>query len=166
MIGSILVNTPIWVWALLGGLLYLGWLQSRDRQVSKYRAYLMPVIMVTWSLHSNVSSFGVSNDAMVFWGVGLVTMTLVASQLFPVKRASYHVDEQTYFVQGSWVPLCLILGIFMTKYVVGVLEAMRPELLAQPITVSLLSMLYGGFSGLFASRAVSMWRIERATQQV
>lgn len=58
-----------------------------------------------------------------------------------------------------WVLLLLILGIFITQYVVGVGTAMQPAL-ARDANFSLgFGALYGAFSGVFLARAVRLWRL-------
>ena len=60
---------------------------------------------------------------------------------------------------GSAVPLALMMGIFFTKYAVGVLLAMHPELRHQMGFALGISALYGGFSGIFAARALRLWTL-------
>jgi uncharacterized protein DUF6622 len=60
---------------------------------------------------------------------------------------------------GSWVPLLLILGIFLTRYVVGVELAMRPGLAHDANYVLVTGVLYGLFSGIFVGRAARLLRL-------
>jgi uncharacterized protein YneF (UPF0154 family) len=59
----------------------------------------------------------------------------------------------------SWVPLLLILGIFLTKYIVGVELAMRPALARDDQYTLVVSVIYGLFSGIFIGRAARLWRL-------
>jgi len=52
-----------------------------------------------------------------------------------------------------------MMGIFFTKYVVGVLLAMHPELGHQATFEIGISALYGAFTGIFAGRAIRLWRL-------
>ncbi len=54
---QILTHTPLWVFALFFGLVYLGYLQSRTRQVSRGRLIVLPLAMLAWSLYSVWSTF-------------------------------------------------------------------------------------------------------------
>jgi len=60
-----------------------------------------------------------------------------------------------------------MMGIFFTKYVVGVLLAMHPELAHQVAFAVGISALYGVFTGIFTGRAIRLWRLaiqaDRAT---
>ena len=64
-IGSILRQTPSWVWGLLAGFVALGSTQLRDRSASLLRVSIMPVAMTLFSLWGTVSAFGGSSDAAI-----------------------------------------------------------------------------------------------------
>jgi hypothetical protein len=58
-----------------------------------------------------------------------------------------------------------MMGIFFTKYAVGVALGMH---LAQANDVSFaipVSALYGAFSGVFAARAARLWRLAMAQER-
>lgn len=161
---DIVTHTPIWVWLLLGFLVYLGIKQSRDRQVPKNRAFILPVVMIVFSLHGVISSFGGGFDSLLFWGVSFVATLLIGVLIFPSQQARFDESMQCFFIQGSWRPLFLILGIFTIKYTVGVMEGMQSSFLTLSFVVDGLSLLYGVFSGVFAARSVRLWRLSRPTQ--
>lgn len=163
MIMAILFHTPVWVWALFIGLIYLGLKQTKDRQVSQKKAFLMPVLMIALSLHGVISSFGENEETLFFWGTGFIVMLLLGLLIFPAQQARFDAATQSYFLKGSWQPLCVILGIFFTKYCVGVMEGMHSTALQEPTTISTLSLLYGVFSGFFAVRAIRLWRLSLIT---
>jgi hypothetical protein len=50
--------------------------------------------------------------------------------------------------------------------VVGVALAMRPELRQQASFAVAIPMLYGAFSGIFAARAVRLWKLAIRTDAV
>ena len=63
------------------------------------------------------------------------------------------------FIFFNAMPLALIVGIFLTKYFVGVELAMQPTLARDGTFALQISALYGVFNGLFAARALRMWRL-------
>ena len=75
------------------------------------------------------------------------------------SNTRYDSGARIFQVQGSWVPLALMMGIFATKYFVGVASAMHPELTRQTAFALGFSALYGAFSGVFAGRAVRLWQL-------
>lgn len=51
-----------------------------------------------------------------------------------------------------------MMAIFFTKYLVGVAVALNPEFIELNPTIVICSLLYGGLSGAFASRAITIAR--------
>ena len=71
-----------------------------------------------------------------------------------------------YALPGSVVPLLLIMGIFLTKYAVGVATAMQPALRAEVAFAMPVAVLYGVFSGLFAGRTLGLVGLGRIGRSV
>ena len=69
-------------------------------------------------------------------------------------------------VPGSAVPLALMMGIFLTKYAVGVTLAMHLVQAGDLAFAMSLSALYGAFSGVFAARAARLWRLALAQDRM
>jgi len=161
-IGTILKNTPVWVWGLFGALLALGLSQVRTRNVSAMRMTLMPVAMATLSLYGTVSAFGKSPlfaGVMAVWLAGAALMLVLAGSRAAPEGTHYDAASRSFTVPGSFVPLGLIMGIFLTKYIVGVDLAMQPSLASDGTYTLIVGGLYGLFSGTFAGRALRLWRL-------
>ena len=73
--------------------------------------------------------------------------------------ASYDAATREFSLPGSVVPLALMMGIFFTKYAVGVSTAMVPELTQLESFVLTVTVIYGAFSGIFLGRAIRLWRL-------
>ena len=71
MIGQILINTPLWVWGLLAGLLVLGLSQTRSRSVGMARIALLPLGLGAFSLYGTFSAFGAAPVVLGQW-LGLI----------------------------------------------------------------------------------------------
>jgi len=157
---QIVKQTPLWVGGLLAALLALGTSQLRYRTASLVRITVMPVAMTAFSLWGTFTAFGSSpmfTEVLIAWAaVAAVTLALIAPGR---TNATYDGGTRTYAIPGSWVPLALILGIFMTKYVVGVELAMQPQLARDGQFTLVVGMLYGAFSGIFTGRAARLWRL-------
>ena len=162
VIGPVLKGTPTWVWGLLAGLAVLGYTQARDRTASLLRIAIMPVVMTTLSIWGMVSAFG--NSPMFGWVTltwmfaGAVMLALIGVQDAP-KGTTYDPLSRTFFMHGSLVPMALILGIFLTKYIVGVDTAMNPGLARDSQYMLVVGGLYGLFSGVFAGRALRLIKL-------
>lgn len=156
----ILRHTPVWVWGLLAGLVALGATQLRDRTASLVRVSLLPLSMSIFSVWGTISALGSSHalgTAIVAWLLAAgVMIALLApgrseAQFDPVRRA--------YALPGSVVPLMLVIGIFLVKYVVGVELAMAPQLVQDSQYALTIAGLYGAFTGIFLGRAMRLWRL-------
>lgn len=161
-IGTILKNTPTWVWGLLSALLVLGLSQVRSRDVGQVRMALTPVAMTGLSLWGTLSAFGQTlllAPVMLVWLAGAAVMFALIATRQPAAGARYNATNRSFHVPGSVVPLLLIMGIFFTKYIVGVELAMQPTLAHDTQYALVVSALYGLFSGTFAGRAARTWRL-------
>jgi hypothetical protein len=161
MILSILEHTPVWVWVLFCALMALGISQARTRDVTVARATALPVVMVALSLSGVLSAFGLVALALGAWGVDLGVSLTLAGQAMAVRGATWSARTRRFRVPGSFVPVILILGVFMTKYVAGAMLAINPSLAANLSVAVVLSLVYGAFAGLFWARARSLRALMR-----
>ena len=159
MLLQILTHTPKWVFALFALLLALGIQQLFARRVSLARATIMPVAMTALSVAGVISAFGAASAALVVWA--LATVAVAALSLRRPLPASTRFDASTrsFQVAGSALPMALLMGIFSTKYAVGISLALHPELALSAAFALVIGALYGAFSGIFAARLLALWRL-------
>lgn len=159
MLSQIIIHTPHWVWGLLLALLALGMSQVFTRTVTLRRTTLLPLAMVALSLYGTVSALGAAPQVLLAWLVGAtLTAWLVTQRPLPVGTR-FDCATHCFTVPGSAVPLALIVGIFLTKYGVGVQLAMAPALQHDSTFTLVVGALNGGFSGVFAARGARLWRL-------
>ena len=156
MILHILEHTPFWVWVTFCAVIALGISQIRTREVSSARATVLPVVMIVLSLSGVLGAFSQVPLALGAWAVGLAVSLKLAGNVLAVRGASWSAETRHFRVPGSFVPLMLILGVFVTKYVAGVVLAINPSLAANTSVAIVLSLVYGAFAGLFWARARSL----------
>ena len=154
MITQILTHTPLRVFGLFFGLVYLGCVQSRTRQVSRSRLIVLPIAMLGWSLYSVWSTFDTHLTALAAWACAWGTVVAIGLARGPSRTASYDAATAQFTVAGSWLPLALMMGIFFFRYAVAVAHAVKPGVLDTTMAVAVVSATYGLFSGLFMARAV------------
>ena len=159
MMAQILINTPLWVWGLLAALLALGFSQARSRTAGLGRIILLPLGLGAFSLYGTVSAFGASPPVIGSWLAATTLLLLIVTQMPLPAGARYESATRQFHLPGSWVPMALILCIFLTKYVVGVSLVMHPELKANANFILAIGTLYGLYSGIFAGRAVRLIRL-------
>jgi uncharacterized membrane protein len=164
MIAKILFNTPLWVWGLLAALLALGFSQTRSRRAGLARITLLPLGLGAFSLYGTVSAFGASPTVIGSWLAATTLLILIVTQMPLPAGARYDSASRQFQVPGSWMPMALIMGIFLTKYVVGVSLVMHPELKANANFSLAVGTLYGVYSGIFAGRAVRLLRLLRLSR--
>ena len=159
MFQQILIHTPLYVWAILGFLVYRGVAASKDRVVGYRSLFIVPAIMLTLGLDSIARGFRLETLAGAAWMVGVMAATALAwRRSAPVKadRAA-----GTVLQPGSWTPLVLMMAIFCFRYATGVALAMLPALHADSRFAVPVCLAIGVFNGIFAGRllrAVSSWR--------
>jgi uncharacterized membrane protein len=165
---QIVAGTPMWVWGLAAGLLALGLSQVRSREVGLPRTALTPLAMVglaAWGLYDAFGHPAGAPAAAAFAPVLVAWFAAAALPfLFVLRRplpaaTRYHAATRSFFVPGSWLPMALIAGIFATKYVVGVLLVLHPQLRADAAFALCVAVLYGLFNGVFAGRGLRLLRL-------
>jgi hypothetical protein len=85
-LGSILENTPAWVWGLFAALLALGLGQTRSRSVGLPRMALVPLAMTSLSLWGTASAFGSSplfGYVLLAWTTGAAITLGLTARLAP-----------------------------------------------------------------------------------
>ncbi|MEJ6023918.1 DUF6622 family protein [Ramlibacter sp. PS4R-6] len=162
VIGPVLRGTPGWVWGLLAALVALGVTQLRDRQASLVRVSIMPVAMTGFAIWGLVGAFSAASA----FGYMMIAWMLVAAVVFAgiamtaaPKGTEYDAAQRTFFLPGSWVPLALILAVFLTRYVVNIDIAMQPSLKQDGSYMAVVAGIYGISTGLFVGRAARLWRL-------
>ena len=163
-LGQMLRRTPTWVWGLLAALLALGASQLFARRASLVRVSVMPVAMTGFSLYGMVSVFGRSEQlgtALALWLLAAAASSALALQWRKTAPMGTRFDaaSRSFELPGSAVPLALIVGIFLTKYVVGIEVAMQSTLPQDSLFATSVALLYGAFNGIFVARAMRLWRL-------
>lgn len=159
MILEIIVHTPLWVFMLFAFLLFLSFMQTKDRKISLKRVFLLALIMLLLSFLGMVSAFGINFSNLAMYLVALFLGIFLNIKLNLPRGSRYLEEEKLFFIKGSFIPFILIMGIFFTKYFVGVVTA-KELLIVQSMYFSLtISYLYGFFSGVFFGRVFVLKKI-------
>ena len=122
----------------------------------------MPLAMTALSLFGVTSAFGDSPQAMLTWVAGAAIAFALNFQIPSSAQVQYDATNRRFQLPGSVVPLALFMGIFFTKYAVGISVGMQPALAHNASFALVVGGLYGVFSGIFLSRAAKLWRIALA----
>jgi hypothetical protein len=160
---QIISHTPTWVFGLFAVLLALGLKQARAGTMSLLRVSLIPVAMTALSIYGTVSAFGASLYVLLAWKLSAVAFGALVPRTPLSKEVHFDAASRSLHLPASWVPLALMMGIFFTKYFVGVALAMQPALASDTAFGIGFAALYGAFSGVFATRAVRLMRLSRGS---
>ncbi|HEX7641634.1 MAG TPA: DUF6622 family protein [Burkholderiaceae bacterium] len=153
---EILAHTPRWVFGLFIGLVALGIMQAKTRSVTMQRLTLLPLAMLGLSFYGVWNTFSGSVLGVTCW-LGAALLTAVASQRIDFARGVRYVPEQRNFIMpGSWLPLALMMGIFFTKYGVGIVLARHGEWRDIDGFAAIVSLVYGFWSGMFFGRTAQI----------
>lgn len=146
---QIFSHTPLYVWAILGFLVYRGVLASKTRQMPIQRICIIPIVMLLLSLQGIHNSFGLDGAAPLLWAVGMLLGGSLSWKLS--NTAGLAVDAASGVIEqrGSWIPLVLMVALFCTKYAVAVTQAMHPALQHSLPFMASVATVYGIFSGIF-----------------
>lgn len=161
---GILQNTPYWVWGIFVLLLVLGLSQTRARKLSRVLVFVLPAIMIPLSLSAILGMFGANALPLGAWALGIVAAFVLNTFVFRAPAGvRYDRGQQKFEVGGSWVPLLLMMTIFLARFVVGVTRAVNPALTATAAFIGIVSAVLGLCSGLFAARAMKTLAAQRAS---
>ncbi|WP_369811506.1 DUF6622 family protein [Janthinobacterium sp. SUN137] len=161
MLQQIFSHTPLYVWAILGFLVYRGVLASRAREVTLRKLCIIPLVMLALSLSGVHGSFGLAGVAPFAWVAGALAGAALAWSL--TKTDTIVAIPQRASVQrpGSWVPMILMMSIFCMKYAVAVTLAVAPAYAHATSFIVPVCLAYGCFSGIFLGgllRTVAVYR--------
>lgn len=152
---EILYRTPGWAWAILCALLFLGWRQSRARVVGSVRIMLLPAMLLVLSFVGMGRQFGWQIVAVLTWLLTLAAGYALGVWMGWPRLSRWMAHKQAYEVPGSWVPLGLMLCLYLAQFSAGVVRARHLPVGASVGFILLISTSYGLCSGLFVSRIPS-----------
>jgi hypothetical protein len=158
-----ITHTPYWVFALLIGLCLFGVLQTRTRRVRPALALLLPVGMLVLSLAGVLQYTSLWLAGLASWMLGVAVSATLLSRLMSPSFVTLAPDGRLR-VLGSWVPLLVILGIFLTRYTLGVAHAMHAPMLEQWPVQMVVAGVLGTWSGYFALRGRVCWQVIRSSR--
>jgi hypothetical protein len=152
-------SIPAWPFFLFAGLVLLGYRQSRDRVVQPGTLAKVALAMLALSLYGVTAAFGASLVPVLAWALGFAAAVFLGAPLLAPRGLAK--EGAAVRMPGSWVPMGLMLGIFMTKFGLGFATGMGAHVLKEVWFVAMVSAVLGLFSGAFAARATAVHRFVR-----
>lgn len=154
-----LSKIPFWVFGVLLLLVFLGFKQSRARLVTTRNMVAIALAMLGLSLYGVVAAFGPEVAPLLSWAVGIAIVAGLCRAL--VGPHGMQAVSGAILVPGSWIPLGLMLGIFMAKFALGFATGLGSPIVRQLWFMSAASGVFGALSGAFAARALVVCQFAR-----
>ena len=155
---AILAHVPLWVWAILGYIVFMGLQQTKEMRLSRLRLIALPAFWLVFGAWGVIGHYGLLGLPTLLWISGLALgLALMLRPGRTAKTGARH-DAETgrYVVPGSWLPLALMLSIFIAKFAQGVLLALHPQW-GDLLTVQLgTGLVFGTISGCMLGRSASI----------
>lgn len=148
---------PLWPLLILALLIALGVRQSRDRLVRPQTLARLAAAMLALSLYGVASAFGAHALPLLAWAVGLTAVLVLGQRVLAPRLLAR--EGAAVRLQGSWLPLALMLGIFAAKFVLGFAAGVGSPVVHEAWFVAAASLTFGLLSGAFAARATAVHRL-------
>ena len=158
MMLQILQHTPLWVFCLFIGLIFLGYSQTKTRKISLQRIAILPIAMLFFSASGIWSTFGGSPLGFIAWLSGISAVLAIFAWLEYPKNVVYSSNDKLFTIPGSWAAFALIMLIFFTKYTLAVLLIRNSTLYQSTFFIIGICTLYGLSSGWFFARAFCVYQ--------
>jgi len=158
-----LQHIPLWVFALLIGLIALGLLQTRTRHIRKQRLLGINIALTLFTLVGVVQQWRLTPWlvlSLLSWVAMGLLVTWALGQGAAPAGTTYEPETRRFTVPGSWLPLALFMTIFGSKFAAGMTSAIAPELLHSLSAAIGISALYGLLSGILNARAWRLLKLE------
>jgi hypothetical protein len=155
---GILTHTPIWVFALLGYLVWLGYLSVRPRTQPLWRMLIVPLVFFLTGLSRLVLARNNGWEPLLAW---FMAALLFASLALYRGARLLAVDQKTGLVTrpGSPIPLIRNIAVFLLQYAIAVAAVLQ---LDGHIAAAVIGRaISGATAGYFAGRTVSLLRSYR-----
>ena len=151
----ILVNTPVWVWALLAYLIWQGAQALRPRTQPIWRMLIVPLVFFLMGLSRLVTARDSGLEPLLAWLVAALLFAALALSHGP-RLLAVDRKNRTVTRPGSAMPLVRNITVFVLQYGVAVATAMKLEPHAVVAIVG--HAVSGASAGYFSGWAVALLR--------
>lgn len=137
---NMIVNTPTWVWFILGYILFVGIKMLKTQEVNIYKLFIIPIVLIASRYQVFVS------DNVTFYVLGLIVGGGIGWGLTGRRPVEIFPKSTSVKMQGSYLTLVLLLAFFLLKYSYGFLASnQHPIALEYGYTEVFVSAMLSGF---------------------
>lgn len=152
---QIIIHTPIWVWPLYAGLLFLGFQSTHDRTLPLLRMLILPLVLALLAISSFIGNGMSALPAML---LGLVIGGTLGWRL-ERDGATRRLPNGALWLRGEWGPFAQIVLILVFRYASSIVSAINPVLNADPSWHSSTLFISTALSALFLGRTAARLRV-------
>ena len=154
---QILEKTPIWVWPLLAGLIFLGLRSTRDRIAPLWLYYAIPLL----GLLGLRNVFGLPQGVMIWVGFALAFFIGASMGYYLQTRWIIEKLQKTVRIQGEWFTFAMIMVLFLSNFVLGVTRGVSPQTVSESLFLIIFVSVVGIASGSFTGRSLRIITTEK-----
>ncbi|MFK7792124.1 MAG: DUF6622 family protein [Devosiaceae bacterium] len=143
-------NAPIWVWPLFVVLVVIGTLSMRARNSSIVPYFFYPLFGL--SAANGIASLVHTPANWIIFGIAYILgvgLAFVWQDALVITKQGMKVH-----LKGERLTFVIVMTIFFSNFVNGVVEVMRPELQQNLVFTLVFASLIGACSGSFTGRAL------------
>ena len=156
---GIITHTPVWVWFVLAGLIFLGLRRTRTRQVNA-TSLLIPAAIFALLAITRLVVGHFAGPVVLGTLAGAIAATAILFVLKPGSKATRLADG-TFQIEGEWFSLTLILMVFAANYGIAVLAAMDPAVGTSDNARFVYSFINGLSAAFMAGRTLTYLRAQK-----
>ena len=151
---QVVQHTPVWVYVLLAYLVWIGIKARRPGETSLGKLAIVPALFTAWGLYDLARLYGISAGTLLPWLLALLVGAAIGLRLLHGRAIT--VDRATGMIHrpGDPTVLPLVLVTFALKYTFGVVAAVSPGTLQDPLWRLVDLGAYGLFAGIFVGKFV------------
>ncbi len=151
-----IINTPWWVFILLGFLIWMGIKASRPRTVKLSKLFMLPIFFTIAGITNIVTVFQVSFIHLFWWVLGIMVVSFLA--YLRAKHLSIQVNraQHTLIIPGTYITLVMIIIIFTSKYYFAAMLGWKPELAHSAQFAAIDLFISGCVTGWFIGNLVGL----------
>lgn len=143
---QIIIGTPLYAWAVLGYLLFVGIKSLKTSVVYLPKLFTIPLILIVIKYKALLSE-----DALVFC-LAIMVSSIASFFIYAGNKIKVIKNAGLIEVPGNYGTLIILLSFFIVKYYFGYLKSTAQDLYLQYSIIE--NIISGLFSGYFIGRAL------------
>lgn len=154
---------PVSAWVIVTFFLFVlyGLTQVRTRQVTAARLIVLPALTALLTFASVVTGIPNRTLGLLAWLAGIVLVVWLGKLIRAPRGLRYSYQTKLISVPGSWVPLFLLLLIYIMLYTVSDITGNSRVLVNFAVFSTVVGLVYGAICGMFLARMLAALRVKR-----